>query len=76
MGEIHGSVASGTLTTGDLAGNPGIFSDWESNWQPFGSQASTHSTEPHQPGLSSPFFFLAILLILATFSEILVTILN
>ena len=25
--------------------------DWESNQQPFGSQASVQSTEPHQPGL-------------------------
>ena len=25
--------------------------DWESNEQPFGSQAGTQSTEPHQPGL-------------------------
>ena len=25
--------------------------DWESNQQPFGLQASTQSTEPHQPGL-------------------------
>ena len=24
--------------------------DWESNLQPFGSQASTWSTKPHQPG--------------------------
>ena len=24
--------------------------DWESNWQPFGLQTSTQSTEPHQPG--------------------------
>ena len=24
--------------------------DWESNWRPFGSQAGTQSTEPHQPG--------------------------
>ena len=24
--------------------------DWESNWQPFGSQACTQSTELHQPG--------------------------
>ena len=24
--------------------------DWESNWWPFGSQAGTRSTEPHQPG--------------------------
>ena len=25
--------------------------DWESNQQPFGSQAGAQSTEPHQPGL-------------------------
>ena len=31
-------------TTWDLAHNP------ESNQQPFGSQAGTPSTEPHQPG--------------------------
>ena len=42
--------------TGDLAHNPGIFPDWESNWQPFGSQVGTQSTEPHQPGLSIYFF--------------------
>ena len=24
--------------------------DWESNWLPFGSQATAQSTEPHQPG--------------------------
>ena len=36
---------------GDLACNPSIGPDWESNRQPFGSQASTQSTEPHQPGL-------------------------
>ena len=38
-------------STGDLAHNPGMCPDWESNWQPFGSQASTQSTEPHQPEL-------------------------
>ena len=26
--------------------------DWESNRQPFGSQACTQSTKPHQPGLN------------------------
>ena len=31
--------------------NPDMCHDWESNRQPFGSQASTQSTEPHQPGL-------------------------
>ena len=30
--------------------NPSMCLDWESNQQPFGSQASTQSTEPHQPG--------------------------
>ena len=37
--------------TRDLAHNPGMCPNWESNQGPFGSQASTHSTEPHQPGL-------------------------
>ena len=32
-----------------LAHNPSICPDWESNWQPFDSQAGTPSTEPHQP---------------------------
>ena len=41
------------LSTRDLALNPGVCPDWESNRQPFGSQARTQSTEPHQPGLSS-----------------------
>ena len=36
--------------TRDLAHKPGTHPDWESNWQPFGSQAGTQSTEPHQPG--------------------------
>ena len=36
--------------TWDLACNPGICSDWESNLGPFGLQDGTQSTEPHQPG--------------------------
>ena len=36
---------------GDLAHNPGMCPDWEWNQRPFGSQASTQSTESHQPGL-------------------------
>ena len=36
---------------GNWAHNPGMFPDWESNQQPFGLQASAHSTGPHQPGL-------------------------
>ena len=31
--------------------NPGMCPDWESNQRLFGLQASTQSTEPHQPGL-------------------------
>ena len=51
-GEKHQCVvASCTPPTGDLACNPGTFPDWESNQLPFGSQAGTQSTEPHQPGL-------------------------
>ena len=50
-------VASCAPPIGDLAHNPGTCPDWESNWQPFGSLAGTHFTEPHQPGLRS-FFFL------------------
>ena len=43
-------VASDTSPTGDLACNPGMCPDWELKWRPFGSQADTWSTEPHQPG--------------------------
>ena len=35
--------------TRDLACKPGMCADWESNQQPFGSQAGAQSTEPHQP---------------------------
>ena len=37
--------------TGDRAGNSGLCPDCELNRQPFGWQASTQSTEAHQPGL-------------------------
>ena len=37
--------------TGDLSQNPGMCPDWESNQRPFGLQADTQSTEPHQLGL-------------------------
>ena len=45
-------VASRMPPTRDLAHNLGMCPDWESNWQPSGSQASAQSTEPHQPGPS------------------------
>ena len=43
-------VASHTPLTRDLALSLGLCPDRESDQQPFGSQASTQSTEPHQPG--------------------------
>ena len=46
-------VASWAPPTGDLACNPGVCPDWESNQRPFGSQASAQSTEPHHPGFLS-----------------------
>ena len=50
-GENHQCVlGSQTSPTGDPAHNLGMCPDWKSNQQPFGSQASTQSTEPHQPG--------------------------
>ena len=42
-------VASHTSPTRDLARNPGICRDWESNPWRFGLQAGTQSTESHQP---------------------------
>ena len=45
---------------GDLAHNPGMCSDWESNWRSFGSQAGTQPTEPHQPGLTSVSYYVFI----------------
>ena len=50
-GEKHPClVASRAPPTEDLAHNPGTCPDWELNQRPFGSQARTQSTEPHQPG--------------------------
>ena len=40
-----------TSRIGDLTQNPGMCPDWELNQRPFSLQASTQSTEPHQPGL-------------------------
>ena len=47
-GEKHQCVvASPAPPIGDLACNPGMCPDWESNQQPLGLQAGTQSTEPH-----------------------------
>ena len=50
-------VASREPPTGDLACNPGTCPDWDLNQQPFGSQVSAQSTEPHQPGLIFLYYF-------------------
>ena len=55
-GEKHQCVvASHVPPTGHLACKPGMCPDWESNQEPFGSQVSTQSSEPHQPGPQSYF---------------------
>ena len=43
--------ASHMPPTGDMARNPRMCPNRESNWQPFSFQTGTQSTEPHQPGL-------------------------
>ena len=51
-GEKHQCVvAFRTPPTRDLVSNPGMCLDWESNRRPFGLQAGTQSTEPHQLGI-------------------------
>ena len=52
-GEKYQLVAPPVPPTRDLALIPGRYPDWESNPPPFGSQASTQSIEPQQPGLFS-----------------------
>ena len=49
-------VAFHTPPTGDLARNPGMCPDWESNNILFGFQAGAQSTEPYQPGPPHPVF--------------------
>ena len=49
-------VASHTSPNGDLAHNPDMCLDWESNWQLFSSQAGAQSTEPHLPGHHAEIF--------------------
>ena len=55
MCEIHQSVASHTHPTGNLAHNPGMCPDWESNWRPFGLQGIAQCTDPYQSGLNCYF---------------------
>ena len=49
-GKYQCVVASSVPPSGDLAHNPVMCPDWESNWRPFGSQYSAQPTKPHQPG--------------------------
>ena len=59
-GKHHCVVASCMPPTGDLACNPGMCPDWEWNEWPFGSPASTQSTETYQPDLFSFLFFFSL----------------
>ena len=44
------SICGCLLHSPNLARNPGMCPDWESNQQTFGLQAHAQSTELHQPG--------------------------
>ena len=56
-GEKHQRVVTSYVSpTGDVACNPGLCPDWESNRQRFGSQAHVQSTELHQPRQPILFF--------------------
>ena len=55
-------VASRMPPPGDLACHPGMWPDWESNWQPFGSKASAQSIKPHQPEIIKVFFIINLFL--------------
>ena len=48
---MYGCLSCDPNPSGDLAYNLGMRADWKLNRRPFGLQASTQSTEPHQPGL-------------------------
>ena len=48
--EKHWSVASHTTPSKDLACNPGMCPDWESNLRPLSLQAGAQTTELFQPG--------------------------
>ena len=63
QGGKHQSVTALPMPpTGDLAQNPGLFPDWESNWWPFGLQAGTQSTEQQQPGSITLVYFTTVTL--------------
>ena len=50
-GEKHQCVVASLVPpSGNLACDPGMCPEWEAHHPPFGSQASSESTEPGQPG--------------------------
>ena len=51
VAEKHPSVASHMHPTKDVALNPGMCPDWESNQQPFSLWDGAQPTEPHWSGL-------------------------
>ena len=53
-GEEHQCVIASCIPrTGDLAHNTGMYPDWDSNQQLFGSQGDAQSTELHHQRLRS-----------------------
>ena len=60
-GERHQYVVAFCMSLAeDLACNPSMCSNWELNWQPFGSQAGAQFIEPHQLGQNLQFLFASI----------------
>ena len=53
-------VASHVPPTGNLARNPGMCLDWESNKWPFGLEACTQSTEPNQSGQTFKMYYIPV----------------
>ena len=51
-------VASHVAPIGDLAHNPGMCPDWESNWRPFGSQPALNPPSYTSQGPNLVFIFL------------------
>ena len=53
---MRGCLSCAPYGVPDLALNPGMCADLESNQQLFGLQAGTQFTEPHQPRLLLGFY--------------------
>ena len=64
-------VASHMPRTGDPVSNRDMYSDRESNRQPFGLQACTWSTEPHQSGLTESSLGLLRMVMISAYSVLL-----